>query len=68
MYSNLLPRRQEILEIVGDHPRCSFDYIARRFVGVNPKTLHYDMGRLMKTGLVRKLGVSRGVVYEINSG
>jgi len=62
----LLPRRKEILEVVRDHPNCSFDLIARRFAAVNPKTLHYDLGQLMKIGLVKKLGVSRGSVYGAN--
>lgn len=61
---SLLPRREEILEIIKDHPKCSFDFIARRFAMVNPKTLHYDVGWLIKNGYIKKLGVSRGVVYE----
>lgn len=60
----MLPRREEMLAIIKDHPRCSFDFIARRFAQVNPKTLHYDIGWLVKNGFVKKLGVSRGVVYE----
>ncbi len=62
--SNLLPRRQEILDTIRDHPKCSFDFLRRRFMAINPKTLHYDLGQLIKTGLVKKLGVSRGSVYE----
>jgi len=53
------------LEVIQDHPQCSFDFISRRFPGINPKTLHYDLGQLVKQGLVRKLGVTRGAVYEI---
>lgn len=63
--SNLLPRRQEILDTIRDHPKCSFDFIRRRFMAINPKTLHYDVSQLIKAGLVRKLGVSRGSVYEV---
>jgi len=61
---HLLPRREEILAVIGEHPRSSFDFIHRRFLSVNPKTLHYDLGWLQKNKLVRKLGVSRGAVYE----
>jgi Fic family protein len=62
----LLPRRRELLEIIREHPHCSFDFVARRFTAVNPKTLHYDLLQLMRVGLVRKLGVSRGSVYTTN--
>jgi Fic family protein len=62
----LLPRRREILEIIRDHPHATFDFLKRRFQMVNPKTLHYDLQCLQKTGLVRKLGVSRGVVYIVS--
>ena len=61
---NLLLRRQEILGIIRDHPNCTFDFITRRFVAVNPKTLHFDLAQLMKAGLVNKLGVTRGAVYQ----
>jgi len=61
---HLLPRREEILAVIGEQPRSSFDFIHRRFLSVNPKTLHYDLGWLQKNKLVRKLGVSRGAVYE----
>jgi len=59
----LLPRRKEILNIIRDHPMCSFDQIRRRFFAVNPKTLHYDLAQLMKVGLVKKLGATRGAMY-----
>lgn len=59
----LPPRRQEILEIITDHPNCTFDFLTRRFSQVNPKTLHYDLGQLQKSGLIRKLGATRGTLY-----
>jgi Fic family protein len=62
----LLPRRREILEIVKDHPHCSFDFIQRRFASVNGKTLHNDLLQLQKGSFIRKLGVSRGVVYIVS--
>lgn len=61
----LLPRRQEILRIIRDHPHCSFDFIRRRFAKINPKTLHYDLSQLQKKGFLQKLGVSRGSVYRV---
>ncbi len=59
----LLPRRREILEVIRDHPNVSFDFIRRRFLRVAESTLHYDIKQLLKAGLIRKLGSTRGVVY-----
>lgn len=61
----LLPRRREILEIIKDHPYCSFDFISRRFLSVNPKTLHYDLKQLQEKGFIIKAGKTRGVVYRL---
>jgi Fic family protein len=63
--NTLLPRRREIYEIIKDHPNCTFDFIHRRFIRVNPKTLHYDLLRLQKENLIIKSGVSRGVTYIV---
>ncbi|MBI5356749.1 Fic family protein [Candidatus Collierbacteria bacterium] len=60
----LLPRRREILEILKDHPLCSFDFISRRFPAVNPKTLHYDLLKLQEGEYVKKIGKTRGSVYR----
>ena len=59
----LLPRRQEILNIIRDHHHVSFDFIHRRFFGVAKSTLHFDLKQLMKANLIKKLGATRGVVY-----
>lgn len=61
----LLPRRREILNIIREHPYCTFDFIKRRFVAVNPKTLHYNLKKLLDTGFIKKIGVSRGSVYNV---
>ena len=61
---SLLPRRREILEILKDHPLCSFDFISRRFPDVNPKTLHYDLLKLQQGGYIKKIGKTRGSVYR----
>lgn len=60
---SLIPRRAEILAIIRDHKLISFDQIRRRFLSVNPRTLHYDLQDLIKKNLIRKLGTTRGAVY-----
>lgn len=61
----LLPRRAEIYNIVRDQKLVQFDQIRRRFAKVNERTLRYDLKKLADQGLIRKLGVSRGVYYEV---
>lgn len=61
---SLSPRRREILEIIRDHPHCNFDFLHRRFAAVNPKTLHYDLAKLMAAGFITKHGQTRGAVYS----
>ena len=62
----ILPlRRQEILNILKDRPYASFDFIKRRFLSVNPKTLHYDLKKLQEQNLIVKVGVTRGAVYQV---
>lgn len=63
--TNLLPRREEIYYIIRDQRMISFDQIRRRFMGVNPRTLRYDLKQLQKAGLIKKRGVTNGAVYEI---
>jgi Fic family protein len=62
--SELPYRRQEILNIVSDHPNCSFDFLARRFSSVNPKALHYDLKKLLNLNLIIKVGITRGTLYR----
>src|SRR3989344_4568480 len=61
--SNLLPRRQEILDTIRDHNLVSFDFIWRRFQAVPKSTLHNDLKQLIKGSFIKKLGTTRGVVY-----
>jgi len=61
---SLLPRRREILEIIRDHPYSSFDFISRRFSAINPKTLHNDLNKLQKHGLIIKAGKTRAATYK----
>jgi|WetSurMetagenome_2_1015567.scaffolds.fasta_scaffold15558_3 Fic family protein len=65
--NTLLPRRMEILEIIRDHPECSFDFLKRRFLAVNEKTLHNDLLTLQKDKFIRKLGITNKVVYIANN-
>lgn len=60
---SLLPRRKEILEIIRDHKMVSFDFVRRRFQNISPSNLHYDLQQLIKKGLVKKLGSTRGAIY-----
>ncbi|HEX7017923.1 MAG TPA: Fic family protein, partial [Patescibacteria group bacterium] len=63
----LLPRRQEILEIIKDHPQSSLDFICRRFPTIPKRTIQYDVQQLIKENVVIKLGKTRGVVYQAAS-
>lgn len=62
--SGLMPRRQEILSLVIDHPLSSFDFIHRRFMAVPARTLRFDIKFLCDHGHLQKLGTTRGVVYS----
>jgi len=61
---NLPPRRLEILNIIRDHRQISFDFIHRRFLAVSGRLLRYDLKKLQDANLIKKLGVTRGAVYE----
>lgn len=60
----LLPRRAEILHIIRDHKLINFDQVRRRFMGVNARTLRYDLKKLQDDGLIRKRGTTNGAWYE----
>lgn len=65
--NNLHPRRRELLEIVKDHPECSFDFLRRRFINISQISIHRDLQYLQKHGLIQKLGATRGVLYTVIS-
>lgn len=48
----LLPRRYEILQTIRDHRPINFDQIKRRFMGVNERTLRYDLKKLADAGFI----------------
>lgn len=60
----LLPRRKEILAIMRDHQMVSFEQIQRRFLKVPARTLRYDIKQLKKEGLIKKIGTTRGALYQ----
>lgn len=62
----LLPRRKELLNIIKDHRVVSFDFLHRRFAGIPPSTLRYDLLALQKIKLVQKLGNTRGALYSVS--
>jgi len=63
---NLLPRRQELLNIIKDHRVVSFDFLHRRFAGTPSSTLRYDLLQLKKGGHIQKLGNTRGALYSVS--
>jgi len=60
----LLPRRQEILNIITDHPFCSRDFIWRRFPSLSKRMIAYDLRSLLDKRLVVKHGKTKGSVYS----
>lgn len=63
----LLPRRNELLNVIRDHPMVSFDFLRRRFLAIPKSTLHYDLLQLQKKGYIQKVGSTRGVSYTIRN-
>lgn len=61
---SLSPRRQELITTIRNHQPVTFDYLARNFRGVTIGTLHYDLQQLVRGGFIRKLGSTRGALYE----
>ncbi len=67
MIESLALRRREVYETIKNHPFISFDSLKRRFASTPSRTLSYDVFMLIKSGLVRKHGVTRGVCYSVVS-
>ncbi len=64
---DLPPRQREILEIIRDHPYCSFDSLLRRFISVKSSTLRYDVTQLTNRGFIKKIRKTRGAMYLANA-
>ena len=62
---SLLPRRSKIYELIETNKLTNFEQIKRKFLKVNERTLRYDLKKLQEQGLIRKLGTTRGVYYQI---
>ncbi|MCE7897908.1 MAG: hypothetical protein DPW11_02985 [bacterium] len=62
--SRLLPRRQAIYQTIKEQRTVSADYLARNFAGTPSSTLRYDLKQLQKAGLIKKLGTTRGALYQ----
>lgn len=60
----LLPRRLEILNIIREHKLVNFDFIQRRFLSINPRTLRFDLKKLTDGKFIIKRGETRGVFYS----
>ena len=63
--AGLLPRRQELLNIIQDHKVVSFNFLHRRFVAIPASTLRYYLLQLQKAHLITKLGTTRGALYSV---
>jgi Fic family protein len=63
----LLPRRQEIWQIIRDHKIVSVDFLKRRFQDISERTLRNDLADLAERKLVVKLGKTRGAAYRIGT-
>jgi len=61
----LLPRRQEILNLIKDHKLMTLDSIRRRFLMVSPRMIRYDLKQLEKNGFIVKIGSTRGAMYKV---
>jgi Fic family protein len=61
----LPPRQEEILNIIKDQVVVSFDMIHRRFISVPPRTLRWDLKKLLDRKLIEKSGETRGSYYRI---
>ena len=61
----LTPRQEEIYNIIQDHRMVSFDEIKRRFLQVPPRTLSYDLKKLINKKIVIKIGETKGTYYKI---
>jgi Fic family protein len=60
----LMPRRQELLALITDHPFASFNFIHRRFMAVPGRTIRYDLKYLSDHEYIIKLGSTKGVLYS----
>ncbi len=60
----LPPRQEEIYNIIKDHRVVSFDMIRRRFLKVPPRTLRYELKKLVDGGFIETSGETKGRYYR----
>lgn len=61
---SLFIKQTAILEVLKEHGLVNFQMLKRQFLGINERTLHYHLKKLIDIGLIRKKGVTKGVYYE----
>ncbi len=61
----LPPRQEEIYNIIKDHRVVPFDMIRRRFLKVAPRTLRYELKKLVDAGFIETLGETKGRYYRV---
>ena len=60
----LTARQEEIYSIIREHRSISLNFIMRRFLKVNERTLRNDLAKLIEKKLVVKVGNTKGVEYR----
>ena len=60
----LTARQEEIFHIIREHRAVSLNFIARRFLKVQERTLRDDIAKLIQKNLVIKVGNTKGVEYR----
>lgn len=63
--SRLLPRRLAIYQTIQEQKMISADYLYRNFAGTPASTIRYDLKQLQNAGLIKKLGSTRGALYQL---
>lgn len=61
----LFIKQEAVLEVIEELGLVNFRTIQKNFIGTNERTLRYHIKKLVDAGLVRKLGATKGVHYEI---
>ena len=62
----LTARQEQIYTIIKEHRSVSLNFITRRFLKVQERTLRNDLSKLIEKKLVVKVGNTKGVEYRAN--
>ena len=60
----LTARQEEMYMIIKEHRSVSLNFITRRFLKVQERTLRNDLSKLIEKKLVVKIGNTKGVEYR----